>query len=108
MLQKLILSFVLFNCVITIGQVKINGQITDQNRNPIEGCHIHIGNKTVNSDANGAFVINNVSKGKTKVYIMETHKQKKVIDKCNLQLEEEKKKEGRKKNEERDDEDANR
>ena len=69
MLQKLILSFVLFNCVITIGQVKINGQITDQNRNPIEGCHIHIGNKTVNSDANGAFVINNVSKGKTKVYI---------------------------------------
>ena len=36
---------------------------------------------------------------------METHKQKKVIDKCNLQLEEEKE---RRKNEERDDEDANR
>ena len=69
MLQKIIYGFVFFNCFSAIGQFKISGRVIDQNNNPIEGCHVHIGIKSVNSDASGAFEINNLPLGKTKIYV---------------------------------------
>ena len=61
MLQKLILGFVLFSCFIAFGQFKISGQILDENNKPIEGCHVHIGNKNTTSDQNGYYKIGRAS-----------------------------------------------
>ncbi len=69
MLQKLIFGFVIFVCSFAYGQFKISGQILDENNKPIEGCHIHIRNKNSNSDSNGNYSIENIQKGKTKVYV---------------------------------------
>ncbi len=51
------------------GQFKINGQILDENNRPIQGCHIHLGNKNTISDNNGFYEFNSISKGKIKMYI---------------------------------------
>ncbi len=69
MLQKLMLGFVLINCFLAVGQFKISGQILDENNKPIEGCHVHIGNKNTNSDSNGNYNISNLPKGKTNIYV---------------------------------------
>ena len=69
MLQKIITGFVMFNCLFAFGQVKISGQILDQNNKPIEGCHIHIKNKNVVSNVDGNYSVTNIPKGKITVYV---------------------------------------
>ncbi len=69
MLQKIILVFVLSLCNFAFCQFTISGTITDENNKPIEGCHIHIRNKNSSTDLNGNFLIQNIQKGKTKIYV---------------------------------------
>ena len=69
MLQKIVLSFVMLFCSFAFGQYKISGQIIDENNKPLEGCHIHIRNKNTTSNAEGNYVIQNIPKGKVKIYV---------------------------------------
>ncbi len=69
MLQKIIFIFVMFISGFAIGQYKISGQITDENGKTIDGCHIHIGNKSTNSNLDGNYALANIPKGKIKVSI---------------------------------------
>ena len=68
-MQKLLFSFALFFGYFAFGQFKINGQVLDENNRPIQGCHIHLGNKNTISDNNGFYEFNSISKGKIKMYV---------------------------------------
>jgi iron complex outermembrane receptor protein len=68
-LQKLLFGFALCFCSLAFGQFTISGQILDENNRPMQGCHIHIGNKSTNSDAQGFYVLNSIPKGKVKMYV---------------------------------------
>ena len=69
MLQKLIFCFVFMLCNFAFSQYKINGKITDENSNPIAGCHVHIGEKNGSTNANGDYLIKNLPKGKIKIFV---------------------------------------
>jgi iron complex outermembrane recepter protein len=69
MLQKLLLLVLLCICFCTNAQFKISGQILDQNNKPLEGCHVHIKNKNINTDAFGNYSIENLSKGNIKIFV---------------------------------------
>ena len=69
MFQKLFFAFALFFCSFAFGQFRVSGQILDEINNPIEGCHIHIGNKNTVSDVKGNYFLNNISKGSVTIYI---------------------------------------
>ena len=69
MSKKLILSFLSLMCNFAFSQYKVTGKILDENNSPIEGCHIHIGNKNVSSNASGEYVVKNLSKGKIKIFV---------------------------------------
>jgi iron complex outermembrane receptor protein len=51
-------------------QFQISGRLTDENNNPIKGCHVHVANKTSTSNSSGVFRITNLSAGKTRVFII--------------------------------------
>ena len=69
MLQKLLLFFLMIVCIHANAQFKISGQILDQNNKPLEGCHVHIKNKNVNTDVFGNYSIENLSKGNIKIFV---------------------------------------
>ena len=50
-------------------QVAITGLVSDENGLPLKDAHVHIANKTTSTDANGTFVITDLSTGKQKLYI---------------------------------------
>jgi iron complex outermembrane recepter protein len=69
MLQKLIFCFVLLLGFNAFSQYKVDGEILDDNNNPIAGCHIHIGTKITTSDTFGKYTIFNLKKGKVKIFV---------------------------------------
>jgi iron complex outermembrane recepter protein len=69
MFQKLFVGIAFSFCALATGQVQISGQILDENGKPIQGCHVHVGNKNSYSDANGNYIIRNLPKGKTEIYV---------------------------------------
>lgn len=50
-------------------QNTLNGNVVDEQDQPLSGSHIHVGSKTVTADALGKFTLNNVPNGKTKVFV---------------------------------------
>ncbi|WP_445456635.1 TonB-dependent receptor [Flavobacterium sp. HNIBRBA15423] len=65
---KLILLFFLVS-YFSFGQYSINGIITDENNIPLRDTHVHIGNKATTSTVDGNYFLNNIPKGKQKIYI---------------------------------------
>ena len=62
--------FCFFVCCVTgFSQHTISGKTTNQEQNPLDEVHIHMGAKTVSSDWKGNYSVKNLPKGKTKVYI---------------------------------------
>ncbi len=62
-------SFLLLICNCALCQYKISGKILGENNKPLEGCHIHIGTKTVSSNSLGEYVINNLPSGTIEIFI---------------------------------------
>jgi iron complex outermembrane recepter protein len=69
MSQKFLLIFTCLTFNFIFGQIKVIGKITNANNLPIEGCHIHIGNKNAISNTDGFFEVSIVKKGITKLAI---------------------------------------
>lgn len=53
----------------SFGQSIVSGKISGQDNKPIGGSHVHIGNKSVSSLADGSYVIKNGSNGLQKVNV---------------------------------------
>jgi iron complex outermembrane recepter protein len=68
-MQKKALFFLLWYGAINYGQHTISGTIIGTNAQPLEGCHIHIGSKSSESNKNGSYTISKIPNGKAKVYI---------------------------------------
>jgi iron complex outermembrane recepter protein len=52
---------------IVFSQNKLSGIITTENQKGLEGCHVHIGNKTVNTNKKGYYEIKDLPSGKCKI-----------------------------------------
>ena len=65
---KLILIFFLVS-YFNFGQFAIRGTVTDENNIPLRDTHIHIGNQTATSNTDGNYLLENIRKGKQKIYI---------------------------------------
>jgi iron complex outermembrane recepter protein len=68
-MQKKAFFFLLWCCAINYGQHTISGTIIGTNAQPLEGCHIHIGLKSSESNKNGSYAVTKVPNGTAKVYI---------------------------------------
>jgi iron complex outermembrane receptor protein len=68
-MQKISLFFCLWCFGISQGQNTVSGKITGENNVSLEKCHIHIGSKSVNSDKNGSYSLQNIPNGSVKVLI---------------------------------------
>ena len=68
-MQKISLFFCLWCFGICQSQNTISGKITGEDNVAIEKCHIHIGSKSVNSDKNGFYSLQNIPKGSVKFLI---------------------------------------
>ena len=64
----IVFCFCLF-CTISFAQNTVSGKITTQGGMPLSGSHIHIGKKTVSSDATGNYVIRKLPVGNVKVFV---------------------------------------
>ena len=65
---KLILLFFLV-AYFCNGQFSIKGTITNENNIPLRDTHVHIGNQTTTSNIDGNYLLDNIRKGKQKIYI---------------------------------------
>ncbi|NJM78419.1 MAG: TonB-dependent receptor [Flavobacterium sp.] len=65
---KLIMLFFLV-CYSSFGQYAIRGTVTNENNIPLRDTHVHIGNQTTTSNIDGNFLLENIRKGKQKIYI---------------------------------------
>lgn len=52
----------------SFGQIKISGIVSDSNKTPLVGCHVHAGKNFVVTDGNGAFEFKNLAKNKIRLY----------------------------------------
>lgn len=66
--NSFIFFFSLF-AVIGFSQNTVRGKITNQNRAPLSGSHIHIGTKSVSSNDTGIYFIKRLPSGVTKVHV---------------------------------------
>ena len=64
----IVFCFCLF-CTISFSQNTVSGKITTLGGIPLSGSHIHIGKKTVSSDAAGNYVIKKLPVGNIKVFV---------------------------------------
>ena len=52
---------------LVFSQNKLSGTITTETKKNLEGCHVHIGNKTVNTNKKGFYEIKDLPSGTLKV-----------------------------------------
>ncbi|SDG97519.1 iron complex outermembrane recepter protein [Flavobacterium omnivorum] len=64
----IVFCFCLF-CTLSFAQNTVSGKITTLGGIPLSGSHIHIGKKTVSSDAAGNYVIKKLPVGNIKVFV---------------------------------------
>lgn len=69
MQKKIFALYALLFYGVCISQNSISGKVYSVEATPVVGSHVHIGNKSVSSDANGVFVIKNLPKGMQKVNV---------------------------------------
>ncbi|HEX8576746.1 MAG TPA: carboxypeptidase-like regulatory domain-containing protein, partial [Flavobacterium sp.] len=69
MSHKTILFLLLLISFSIQAQYKIDGNIVDELNKPLNGCHVHIGNSTQNTNPDGSFLIVNVPSGRKKLYV---------------------------------------
>ena len=69
MQKKIFALYALLFYGVCISQNSISGKVYSVEATPVVGSHVHIGNKSVSSDVNGAFVIKNLPKGMQKVNV---------------------------------------
>ena len=50
-------------------QNTLNGNVIDEQNQPLSGSHVHVGSKTVTADSFGKFMLNNIPNGKTKIFV---------------------------------------
>lgn len=63
-----VFMFFWFTAVV-FSQNKVSGTITTETKKSLEGCHVHIGNKTVNTNKKGLYEIKDLPSGKLKVSV---------------------------------------
>lgn len=56
-------------CTISFAQSTVRGKITSQAGTPLVGSHIHIGKKTVSSDADGNYLLKKLPSGNQKIHV---------------------------------------
>lgn len=68
-MRNLILCVFLLSYTLTNAQFLFEGKVMDENNNPLNDVHVHIGNETTSTNAAGFFSIKNIAKGTHKLYI---------------------------------------
>ena len=68
-MHKIVFAFILFCTSISNAQYAISGKVVDKSNNPLEGCHVHMGSKSSETNGMGYYNISNLEKGKLKVKV---------------------------------------
>jgi iron complex outermembrane receptor protein len=68
-MHKLFFAFILLCACPSLAQLTITGKVLDNNVLPLEGCHVHIGSKSTETDAKGNYKISKLSKGKLNIVV---------------------------------------
>jgi iron complex outermembrane receptor protein len=68
-MQKVSLFFCLLCFGLVNSQNKVSGKIIDENKMPLEKCHIHFSSKSTSSRADGSYTLNNIPSGNVKVLV---------------------------------------